>query len=235
MNFNLSIVLDRNYENREDLYTTASLEELDDYLKQFNDHHEIRNLYRDQIQEFLLDNKEYIKMTEEKNNRLNNGRICITFLDHHKIMRSIAIIYKNDGNLLPKKNCLRKIIEELKNDDILKELYLRKKYLLTRNEIDLLRNYFLFPVSYRKYKDIMIKSFVGRIKYYPEERSYLYLRSLMNICGLQEKKEKEKLPFEPTADFLVLEEEVKQESFLSNNDNAETRMENRCKRLEKRY
>ena len=60
----------------------------------------------------------------------------------------------------------------------------RKRYLLSQYEVDLLSQYLMFPVSYKKYKRIFIRDFITRLNNLSEDNLYMYLRSVMNICGL---------------------------------------------------
>ena len=187
MRINLSIVLDRDGYERVDLHFTSTLKEMDNYLLNFKDHEEVRSFYQNDIAEFLVDHKDYIRANEKKNKRINNGRICITFFDRKKVVRMVPIIYQKDVPLLDCNRSFKKIKESLIDDKILKELYLRKRYLLSEYEIDLLKNYFLFPVSRKNYKGLFINYFVSKIKGMDENKSYYYLRSLMNLCDLRER------------------------------------------------
>ena len=75
----LSIVLDKEGYNRYDLYSTNTLRELDEYIKGFSNSQEVRDKYNEEVSEFLLDNMETIMNSEHRNNRTNNGRICIVY------------------------------------------------------------------------------------------------------------------------------------------------------------
>ena len=188
MKFHLSIVLDRDGYNRQDLYSCKTLKELDEYLLKFRNHQEVREVYFEEIGEFLLDNMKYIRENEKKNNRANNGRICIVYEGKNGKLRMFSIIYQNDGIILEKKRCFRKIRNELNNDNTLKELLNRKRYLLSQYEIDLLSQYLMFPTSYKKYKRIFINDFIARLEKMSDDNLYMYLRSIMKMCGLLYKK-----------------------------------------------
>lgn len=189
MRFSLSIVLDKNGYNRQDLYQTNTLKEMDDYLLGFKDYLEIREKYCDSVQEFLLENMAYIRESERKNNRLNNGRICIVYIGRNNQIRMFPIIYRDSPKLLRSDSCLRKIHRQLDNDDKLRELLNTKRYLLSQYEIDLLSDYLMHPVSYKRYKHIMINDFIARLNNLSDDKLYMYLRSLMNLCDLSNNKQ----------------------------------------------
>lgn len=189
MRFSLSIVIDKNGYNRQDLYKTNTLKEMDDYLLNFKDHLEVRDKYSIDISEFLLDNMKYIRENEKKNNRENNGRICITYIGKNNEIRMFPIIYRNSPKLLKKDEALHKIKKVLSNNETkLKELYDRKRYLLSGYECDLIRDYLDYPVSYKRFKYIFINDFISRLSNLSDDKLYMYLRSLMNLCELKSNK-----------------------------------------------
>lgn len=184
MKFHLSIVLDKSGKNRQDLYSCKTLKELDEYLLNFKDSGEVREKYLDDISEFLLDNMNYVKESEKRNNRLNNGRICIVYEGNDDQLRMFSIIYQNGGKLMEMTRCFSKIRSELNNDEKIRELLNRKRYLLSQYEIDLISDYLMYPVSYKRYKRIFINGFIARLEKLNDDNLYMYLRSIMNICGL---------------------------------------------------
>lgn len=214
MRFSLSIVLDKNGRNRQDLYKTSTLKELDDYLLSFKNHLEIRDKYLDDVSEFLLDNMNYIRENEKKNKRVNNGRICITYIGKNNEIRMFPIIYRDDPKLMSRDNCLRKIKREFNDDDKLRELINRKRYLLSDHEIGLITNYLMYHVSYKKYKRIFINDFISRLTGLSDDKLYMYLRSLMNLCDLKTSR------VIPTkyGDINVYEDNISERAVLQNCD-----------------
>lgn len=187
----LSIILDRDGNIKENLLETNSLIEMDEILYKYKNSNEIRDKYQNIIEEFLLDNRNYIKKLNDKQIKLgkkarnNNGRIGICFYGKGNILRFVPIIY-NDYELLKDKDCYKNIKSNLENIENLKELYLYKKYLLSNYEIDSIRYY--LNNKNKKYLDSFINSFINRLKALDEEKRYYYFRSIMNICLLSKKK-----------------------------------------------
>jgi len=184
MKFHLSIVLDKEGYNRYDLYSTNTLRELDEYIKSFSDSQEVRDKYNEEVSEFLLDNMETIMNSEHRNNRTNNGRICIVYEGKNNTLRMFSILYKNDGYLMDKEKCLSRIKTALDDDSKIREIINRKRYLLSEYEIDLISDYLMYPVSYKRYKRMFINDFIRRLSKFSDDNLYMVLRSLMNICDL---------------------------------------------------
>lgn len=195
MKVNLSIVLDKDLNIKEDLYEASSLKELDEYLLKFRDSKEVREKYKDIIQEFLLDNRSYLEKLTIK----SNGRICITFSGKTNILRTVPAIYKDSDKLMNTRECIKKIQEELKYSNILKELYNKKGYLLSDYERDTIRLY--FNSTNPKYKDEFIGYFSYRLLKTNDNLRYYYLRSLMNLCHLTTKSIKIKSGIIDNIDF----------------------------------
>ena len=177
----ISLVLGDANIRKKDLITFPSLEELDSYTISFSNSSEIRNKYSKEIQEYLRKNIIYLTNQKQK-----EGRIVITYLDNYNNIRYFPIIYKNEQELLNVDKTLKIIKDKLNDDNVLKDISVRKSYLLSRNEKDLLNIY--FSTNNLKYKKDFIIFFINRL--YSSKNKYLYVRSLLNVCKLMDKKEK---------------------------------------------
>lgn len=177
----ISLVLGDANIRKIDLITFPSLEELDSYTISFSNSSAIRNRYSKEIQEYLRKNIEYLTNQKQK-----EGRIVITYLDNYNNIRYFPIIYKNEQELLKVDKTLKIIKDKLTDDNILKDILVRKSYLLSRNEKDLLNIY--FSTNNLKYKKDFIIFFINRL--YSSKNKYLYVRSLLNVCKLMGKKGK---------------------------------------------
>ena len=177
----ISLVLGDANMRKKDLITFPSLEELDSYTISFSNSSEIRNKYSKEIQEYLRKNIEYLTNQKQK-----EGRIVITYLDNYSNIRYFPIIYSNEQELLNIDKTLKIIKDKLTDNNILKDISVRKSYLLSRNEKDLLNIY--FSTNNLKYKKDFIIFFINRLS--SSKNKYLYVRSLLNVCKLMGKKGK---------------------------------------------
>lgn len=177
----ISLVLGDANIRKIDLITFPSLEELDSYTISFSNSSEIRNKYSKEIQEYLRKNIVYLTNQKQK-----EGRIVITYLDNYNNIRYFPIIYSNEQELLKVDKTLKIIKDKLTDDNILKDILVRKSYLLSRNEKDLLNIY--FSTNNLKYKKDFIIFFINRLS--SSKNKYLYVRSLLNVCKLMGKKGK---------------------------------------------
>ena len=177
----ISLVLGDANIRKKDLITFPSLEELDSYTISFSNSSEIRNKYSKEIQEYLRKNIVYLTNQKQK-----EGRIVITYLDNYNNIRYFPIIYSNEQELLKVDKTLKIIKDKLTDDNILKDILVRKSYLLSRNEKDLLNIY--FSTNNLKYKKDFIIFFINRLS--SSKNKYLYVRSLLNVCKLMGKKGK---------------------------------------------
>ena len=177
----ISLVLGDTNIRKIDLITFPSLEELDSYTISFSNSSEIRNKYSKEIQEYLRKNIIYLTNQKQK-----EGRIVITYLDNYNNIRYFPIIYSNEQELLNIDKTLKIIKDKLNDDNILKDILVRKSYLLSRNEKDLLNIY--FSTNNLKYKKDFIVFFINRLN--SSKNKYLYVRSLLNVCKLMAKKGK---------------------------------------------
>ena len=177
----ISLVLGDANIRKKDLITFPSLEELDSYTISFSNSSEIRNKYSKEIQEYLRKNIVYLTNQKQK-----EGRIVITYLDNYNNIRYFPIIYSNEQELLNIDKTLKIIKNKLNDDNVLKDISVRKSYLLSRNEKDLLNIY--FNTNNLKYKKDFIIFFINRLS--SSKNKYLYVRSLLNVCKLMGKKGK---------------------------------------------
>ena len=177
----ISLVLGDANIRKKDLITFPSLEELDSYTISFSNSSEIRNKYSKEIQEYLRKNIIYLTNQKQK-----EGRIVITYLDNYNNIRYFPIIYSNEQELLNIDKTLKIIKDKLNDDNILKDILVRKSYLLSRKEKDLLNIY--FNTNNLKYKKDFIIFFINRLS--SSKNKYLYVRSLLNVCKLMGKKGK---------------------------------------------
>jgi len=181
MQFALSIVLDKDGFIKKDLAIFSSLLELDKYTTTLESSVDIRKKYAKEITSFLEEKRAYLAKKDKK----YQGRICLTHYDKQTNLRFFPILYKKDLDLL-KINTLKKLIKEKLNSDfVLGNILKIKKYLLSKNELDLLNLY--FRLKDIKYKELFVSSFYLRI--IKSENKYLYFRSLMNVCDLFKEKE----------------------------------------------
>ena len=186
--FHLAFILDKEGYNSINLVSFDSLIKLDDFIiKRFKNSHDVRDKYNDIIGEFCLDNMEYIKEENIRNKRNWTGSIVIICeerdnRDEIESFHKISVLYQNSKKLLSRDECLKKIKKELDNSKIINEILSRKRFLLSRNEIDLL----LLDKNRGddKYKKSFIGNFMTRIKNLDDDLLYYYCRSLMNICHL---------------------------------------------------
>lgn len=207
--YSLSFILDRDGWLKEDLVTSNSLYKLDNYIKDnFSDNKDVRKEFDEQISEFCLENMKLIKDENERNHHNSTGRIVIleNMYDGERLCNTkcLKVIYQ--GSLLPsRKKCVSKIKKTLEDDDKLKELYTRKFYLLSPNELDLLRIYFRYHNV--RYKENAIGFFTRRIKEESGNMAYYDCRHLANLCDLIE-KEKKKVKNIGNINTDILREEV---------------------------
>ena len=186
----LSIVLDYNGDIRENLCEADSLIDMDRFLNKSRNSSEIREEYRDIIQEFLLDNRKYLEkldkrsIEEGRKPRKYLGRITLCFYGKGHILRFIPILFNNEL-LMNEGSCYRRMRESLLDDKVLKKVYEEKRYLLSQFEIDTLHNYFNKHLD--KDKKYFIDEFIHRIKLMNKDFRYLYFRSLAHTLSLVNK------------------------------------------------
>lgn len=151
--YSLSFVLDRDGWLKKDLITSNSLYKLDEYIKKnYKSHKDVRKKYDETISEFCLEHMDLIQEENKRNHHNATGRIVILENNYNQdrlfCMRQLMVIYQNN-DLLSRKKCLHKIKKILEEDDNkIEDLYKRKSYLLSKNEMDLLRIY----LSYKNFK-----------------------------------------------------------------------------------
>ena len=189
--FHLSFLLDRNGYNRIDLISFDMLSKLDEFINaRFTNSSDVRKKYQQDISEFCLDNMNFIKNENKKNKRNWLGSIAIIVDERNNDDKTtqlykIPIIYQNDKKLLRKEDCLSKIKVGLQDKNNIKRIFVEKRYLLSKYEIDLLiRDYYR---SDDKYLKSFIGNFYNRLKRMEnDELLYFYCRSLMHLFSLNE-------------------------------------------------
>lgn len=193
MPFNISLVLDSIGLIKKDLQTFSSLEELDLFTSNYSTPLELRKEYEYDILNYLDENQNYLEKS-----RFKRGRICITYYDEQNNIRFFPIIYKNNNILLDSNLSFKLISNALVEDSVLKEIFINKKYLLSNNEKDLLKLYFMYKNI--KYKKLFLNDFLMRIK--KSKNLYLYLRSLFKVCNLLERNSYKETNKESEIDIL---------------------------------
>ena len=186
MEYYLMFHLDRDGQVGILLHKTNDLSEMDKFIENnFKNRSDVINFYRDDIQEFCLDEKERIKKENKKNhhNRLGAVSLFGRYENNYGVNYiKIPIMYKGDNKLLPPNACIRKIKEEFEDRLKLKKLYIEKRYLLSKFEFDLLSSYLNF--SNPNAQDDFILEFTDRIKNSSLEKQYFFFRCLLKLCSL---------------------------------------------------
>ena len=186
--FNLCITLGEDEKLNEDLIISNSLYKLDEYIKNnFNSHRDVRKKYDSLIGEFCLDNMDKIINENMRNEDNRTGNIVILEKDYNEKdelvgIKRIKVIYANQ-ELLSRSGCIKKIEKELEKDNKLKKLRKEKAYyLLSKNEMDLIDNYFNYHNPKRKSSAIAFLT--NRIKEEKSSLAYYDCRCLANLCNL---------------------------------------------------
>ena len=188
MEYYLMFHLDKSGNNGIVLCKNNDLVAMDDYIiNNFTNRNDVFNKYRNDIEEFCLDNRKIIMEENIRNNRDRTGAITLfcKYTNNYGVHTlKIPIIYGNDNRLLNENTCLKKIKEKLSDDKVLKELISSKSYLLSYNEMNLISLYFKF--NNPKVKEEFGKTFLNRIKGFQADKKYFFFRCLMNLCSLNE-------------------------------------------------
>ena len=186
MEYYLIFHLDKFGQNGIVLECMDDLEEMDKFIfLNFRDRQDVIRLYDSKIGEFCLDNMDYIKQENIRNNHDRLGSVslfCKYQNNYGTFTYKIPIIYRNDKRLLPDEQCIKEIEKSLANDDKLKKLKNEKKYLLSKNELDLINLYFNNHDERRRKE--FIYYFINRLVRMNDEKKYFFFRSLMNVCNL---------------------------------------------------
>lgn len=185
--FSLCIMLDEKGFISEELIGFSSLRELDDYIRHnFSSHLDVRKKFNQEISEFCLEYMDRIVSENARNKNNRTGSIIILEKDYNEKnklvqIRRIKVIYANQ-ELLPTRGCLRRIKQVLEDDEKLERLVKEKSFLLSKNEMDLISNYFTFHNVKRKNSAI---AFLTRgISEADPDVVYYYCRCLANLCDL---------------------------------------------------
>lgn len=127
MKVNLSLVLDENGEIKLDLIKNQDLEIIDKYTITKENHNDIREDYKKEIDDFLELNKNYISTFKKENNK--KGSIVITFKDEVNKHRKLRVLYQKNSKKLEVDKLITKIYNSLKKiDDIDKTLEIINNY-----------------------------------------------------------------------------------------------------------
>lgn len=186
----LAIVLDYDGNIKENLCEANSLIDMDRFLNKYHNSYEIREEYRDNIQEFLLDNRQFLAKLDKrsldkgKKPRKYLGRITLCFYGKNNILHFIPILFNNEM-LMNESNCYRQMKNTLLDDKVLRKVFEEKRFLLSQFEIDILSNY--FNKHLLRDKEYFIDEFIHRIKSMKKDWRYLYFRTLAHTLSLVNK------------------------------------------------
>lgn len=187
MNYYLMFHLDRIGNVGIILKHSNDLRKMDNYIKNFASRNEVFDAYREDIQEFCLDEMKRITEENKRNKHNRTGSIslfCRYQNNNGTFMYKIPIMYKNDNELLDSIKCLKKIKEKLNENQVLEKVFKEKRFLLSMYEFDLISNYYKFQNE--KYKKDFIETFINRLKKFNSDKQYFFFRSLMNVCSLNQ-------------------------------------------------
>lgn len=127
MKVNLSLVLDEKGEIRLDLIKNQDLEVVDQYTTTKENHNDIREDYKKEIESFLELNKNYISNFKRESNK--KGSIVITFSDETNRLRKLRVLYKKNNNKLDTGKLINKVYNALKKlNDIDKTIEIINNY-----------------------------------------------------------------------------------------------------------
>ena len=171
-----------------------TLQDLDSCTKLFKNSKELRNSFSEEIQEFKKNFETELMLWQyDHHGKTNNGKIYANYIaeaDNELFIATIPIMY--EGNeLVPLSDAIEHIAYYLQIDENFERLFKEKSYLLKQSEGKI--EYEYADEYFNKGKDNALKqevinSLINRIKIMDEEKRYLYLRTLMNICHLTEKE-----------------------------------------------
>lgn len=187
MKCSLAFVLDEKCECRVDLITSNSLLSLDKLVQEFNNGQEVRKKYQKEIDDFIYENFSYYQSLQKRKPNYQ-GQIQIVVTEYDNKIHRVPVLYKNGRKLDQILGCLTKIRETLEQDDKLKELLARKSYLLTEIEKECLIYYLNNPEHNEELRRMAIYQLNKEISNANPELQHFYLRSLMNLCGLDQTK-----------------------------------------------
>ena len=184
--YSLSFTLDNKPEISIDLITFNSLRELDEFIQnKFTCREDVQKEYNSVMGEFALSYMNKIQDEDRRNNYNRCGLVVIlekSFRDNKLLsIRRIKVLYKGDV-LPPRKTCISLIRESLEDDEKLKTLFNKKRYLLSDNEIELIAIYLFRNIP--KYKESAIGFFTRNIRDADDDEAYYYCRHLANLCNL---------------------------------------------------
>jgi len=186
------------YSVRKDLVSFSSLLDLDEYVQRnFYHSKEVRERYQEEINDFCNNNQRakdlLTKLKGKSPNRKSFGEISIICKDGNEEYK-IPIMYKEGKRLKALIDCLNILKEKIKDNNIVKELYSKKKYLFSPDDLADLKATKYILDGYNGLQDDVKRleslktSFYRRLKRFDDEykydEEYYYFRCMMDILGL---------------------------------------------------
>jgi len=167
------------------LNTFNSLKEMDDFLTRFKDSDEVREYYRDIINNFLK-TKQAVNYLKGITSRENNGYVKGYFFDKYNKKRSISLLYQEKITI--DRHLFATLRQNLVDRKVLKEIYDHKYFLLESQNLKMeLRR----CVMHNRTSTYFIRDFVRQIENKSEEEKYFYIRCLCHVCKLLDIKKHE--------------------------------------------
>ena len=167
------------------LETSDSLLKINEFIaNNFQDTKDVRKKYEVDIGEFCLDYQRRIEKENAKNGNKRLGAVSLFCreVDDDKVnYYKLPILYTSE--LLPKKECIKRIKNGLQDDEKINELLTKKNYLLSMNEKSLFRIY--QNIHSEKYKNQGIGFLIERLNRMDLETLQFNLQSLMNLFALK--------------------------------------------------
>lgn len=94
MKANLSLVLDKDGYTKLDLIKDKEISEIDKYTTSYDSSTEIRTDHKEEIDNFLTSNNDFIKTFKREQDK--KGRIVITYSDEHNNLHKLRVLYKDN-------------------------------------------------------------------------------------------------------------------------------------------
>lgn len=175
---------------RSNILTVRQLKELDLFTKSFKNSTELRFFFGEEIELFKKRFSNELELWHQEHpNKTNNCKIYANFIAKEgskSFLATIPIMYK-DSEIIPFDEAIEHIIYYLQDDEVLKRIWMEKKYLLLDDpdnmEYDFVNSYLNIEkdeVTKREF----INHFINRIIKMEEDEKYRYFRCLLNLCRL---------------------------------------------------
>lgn len=116
MNANLSIVLDKDKKIRLDLLQDVPLSQIDAYTLQYTSSNEIREKFKDQIDEFLEQHKDFRATFKKEGNK--KGSLVIVYKDEKQDLHRMRVLYQENQKKMDTDYVMKqvfRVIRETKN------------------------------------------------------------------------------------------------------------------------